>query len=554
MKTIITFFVSCFTALAVMAQTTPTVTIKVNGSRNKEIRVDGQAYTVNTDVNSVNGPNTPIVITGLLAGQHTLQLARLNQNNTNRDNTTSFTLRSGYDLLITVNGNGSIQLAETRIRRSNTGNTQFRTPVSDAVYNTLLQKVQSHLTTSGRTKELNGIVATTSYYFTTIQAKQLIQQSSSQATRLALSKTIYKQLTDPANYTLLNDLLTSQAYRNELATYVATYNKNNPRFINTTTATGTTSNTGTAMSVYNFNQLYAEVQYQSTTSAKTSYLTNVFSSNLNYFTVAQVRQLLQLANAENDRLALAKLAYDNVVDPANYTQVYDLFSTQTSRNELAVFISGQTPNVRTPMATANFNSIYQAAREKWPTSAKVTYINSVFENAFNYLTTSQTRQLIQLVYAENDRLQLAKAAYDNITDPTNFAQLYDLFNSQATRDELAAFVRTGSTGTVTTTARIPMAEADYNKLYEDISNRWGLGIKFSTLTEVFNNVNYYFSTAQAKQLIQLVSSESNRLTLAKASYKNITDPENFSQIYDIFTSQASKNELAAYVNSYSYNK
>lgn len=46
----------------------------------------------------------------------------------------------------------------------------------------------------------------------------------------------------------------------------------------------------------------------------------------NYFTTAQVRQVLQLFNSENDRLELAKLSYRRVVDPRSFTQVYDLFS------------------------------------------------------------------------------------------------------------------------------------------------------------------------------------------------------------------------------------
>jgi hypothetical protein len=47
----------------------------------------------------------------------------------------------------------------------------------------------------------------------------------------------------------------------------------------------------------------------------------------NYFTTAQVRQVLQLFNSENDRLELAKISYRRVVDPRSFTQLYDLFST-----------------------------------------------------------------------------------------------------------------------------------------------------------------------------------------------------------------------------------
>jgi hypothetical protein len=94
-----------------------------------------------------------------------------------------------------------------------------------------------------------------------------------------------------------------------------------------------------------------------------------------------------------------------------------------------------------------------------------------------------------------------------------------------------------------------MADADYNSLYNSIRNTWGFGAKFSALTDVFANTNNYFTVAQAENLIRLVSSETNRLQLAKQSYSHITDPANFSDLYDMFGSQSSVNELKAYVNS-----
>ena len=60
--------------------------------------------------------------------------------------------------------------------------------------------------------------------------------------------------------------------------------------------------------------------------------------NENYFTTLQVRQILQLFSSENDKLELAKLAYRNTVDQRNYAQLYDVFSYQSSRDELDQYI------------------------------------------------------------------------------------------------------------------------------------------------------------------------------------------------------------------------
>jgi hypothetical protein len=99
-----------------------------------------------------------------------------------------------------------------------------------------------------------------------------------------------------------------------------------------------------------------------------------------------------------------------------------------------------------------------------------------------------------------------------------------------------------------------MSNSSYTSLYNEVRNTYGFGAKMSRLTEIFTNETYYFTVAQAKQLIQLVSDERNRLDLAKSAYGNITDPENFNLMYDLLTSQNSKNELSTYVNTYSYNR
>jgi len=55
----------------------------------------------------------------------------------------------------------------------------------------------------------------------------------------------------------------------------------------------------------------------------------------NYFTTAQLRQLLGLFNFESNKLQLAKLGYDKVVDQSNYYSLNDVFSYNSSRDELA---------------------------------------------------------------------------------------------------------------------------------------------------------------------------------------------------------------------------
>lgn len=547
MKSLIIFILSCLTALSVYAQT---VTITVNGNRTREVLVDGRSFTVENATTSTT-LKAPIILNDLQTGQHTLQVVRLNPNTntTNRTSSTTFTLRPGYDLEITINGNGSVSQTEKRIRRSgNVG--QNKTPMLDAEFNALLQDIKSNWRQSVRLTKITDAFEVADDYFTTSQAMQLIEQITSQTNRLKLAKLAYLRITDPSNFTQMYSLLTSQASKNNLAAYVRAQN----------VSTVSSNQYRTPMSDINFNDLYSDVQELVGISAKVTALNTVFANTSNYFTTAQARQLLLLINDENSRLHLAKTVYRGITDPANFSQLYDVLSIQSNRNDLAAYVSnyhssGYTntyPAYKTPMTAESFNSLYSRIQNTWGLGAKMSELSDVFTSTSNYFTTAQAEQLIRLVSSESNRLQLAKASYDNITDPTNFSTLYDVLNSQSSRDELAAFVNnTPGAVTIPPTYKTPMSTANYNSLYSRIQNTWGLGAKMSALVDVFASTSDYFTTAQAEELIRLVSSETNRLQLAKASYDNITDPANFSNLYDVLTSQSSRDELAAYVNTYS---
>jgi hypothetical protein len=312
---------ACFISLAVAAQTGGTVNITVIGNRNKEVRVDGKTYTVNpvnTDVSSTAAVNSPIQITSLSTGQHSIEIVRTNRyNNTSRTgNTTTFNLRSGYDLNITVNNDGSVQISEKRIRRNTGYQNRYKNPMSDENFNELVQNIQYLPGTNAKVTAINNAF-NRSDYFTTAQVSELIRLVNSQSSRLSLAKASYKTITDPENFSQINELLNSQASRTELATYVRNYDYNNP--VNTGPA-------NMAMTENSFNQLYSDARSQSSASSRMSYLVNVFADAGNHFTTAQAKQLIGLVYPENDRLQLAKASYDNVVDQANFTQVYDLLN------------------------------------------------------------------------------------------------------------------------------------------------------------------------------------------------------------------------------------
>jgi hypothetical protein len=87
-----------------------------------------------------------------------------------------------------------------------------------------------------------------------------------------------------------------------------------------------------------------------------------------------------------------------------------------------------------------------------------------------------------------------------------------------------------------------MNDYDFQASLQKVRNQW-LG-KLGSARDLVNK--NYLNVYQVKQVVQLFSSESDKLELAKLSYKNIVDRQNFRQLYDQFSYQ-SQSELDRFV-------
>jgi hypothetical protein len=524
-----------------------TVTINATGNRNKQIMVDGKTYTID---NASATEQQEITISDLGVGQHTLELIRQSRNNTSNVSTkTNFTLREGYDMTISIGANGSISTSEKRIAR---GGNQANSTISTAAFNKLYTQIKSKTSSTERSNILQTELNNSRRKFSSKQASQLIQLVNSESLRLKLAKQAYPRISDTQNFNLVSNLLNSSSNRTELNTYIAS--------LNVTGNNDDPANTVAPISDSRFSVIYNEVVAEPTSAERSYYLNNFFSRDFNFYTTAQAKQLIQLATAEQDRLSAAKAAYRGVIDKENfYSVVYPLLSSSANRSELSAYVKTyDNNNPGTAMVTANFDKLYQNIYYQNSASGRYTSINTAFTTPGNYFSVAQAKKLITLVSDQNSRLQLAKTSYKVLTDRSNYLQLNDLLTSTASRTEFNTYVTNyenmaSGGGTTGTTAKTPMTETEFKDLYRSVQFTFGFGAKYDALTTIFNTETNYFTVAQAKQLIQLVSSESNRLELAKSSYNNVTDASNFSLMYDLFTSQTTKNQLMAYVNSNAFN-
>ena len=295
--------------------------------------------------------------------------------------------------------------------------------------------------------------------------------------------------------------------------------------------------------------------------SKYTAIKSAFSNKSYYFTTDQVGQMLLLITSEPKRLELAKLSHPRVTDPENFADVSDLFKTQPNKDNIDKFIQSKNPDkvttaginsARPPISTQQFNQLQRKIKNQYQESGKIAVFQDALTVGNSYYTTAQLKQLLLLIPTETERLALAKQSYARVSDESNFASLNTIFNAQANRDDFNNYVKYG--GTVSTTPitnRPAMSDGDFTKLQLKARLHFRQSSTVNEIKEALNNTNNYFSVDQIRSLLSLVSTESDRLMLAKIAYGKSVDPGNFTQLYDLFDLQASITELNNYIRSVS---
>jgi hypothetical protein len=92
-----------------------------------------------------------------------------------------------------------------------------------------------------------------------------------------------------------------------------------------------------------------------------------------------------------------------------------------------------------------------------------------------------------------------------------------------------------------------MSDNDFSQFVQRIRSQWFGSGKLNTARDGISK--NYFTTAQVRQVIQLFSSEKDKLEIAKLAYRNTVDQRSFTQLYDLF-SRSGQNELEQYTRSY----
>lgn len=292
---------------------------------------------------------------------------------------------------------------------------------------------------------------------------------------------------------------------------------------------------------YNANTTYAETQ-------KAIRIDNLMAGS----------HKIEIYNATNSMDNRGQLVYTNNF---RVRPEYDMFIAINGNH--ITFSEKTNPTVnangayRTAMTSAGFQDLLENVRRNRFQAGRVTAIRNALAST-DYFTTDQLSQLLILVNSETVRLDLAKTAYRVAADPANYAELNSLFDNETNINTLNDYVRAQPNSSVNTSiyndalvynnnARALLSTYEYNRLLDNLNANNYQSEKYDIIREAFANSTYAFTTAQIRQLLGAINSESDRLYLAKQAYATVSDQDNFSTLLSLFDIQSNRVELNAYI-------
>lgn len=161
----------------------------------------------------------------------------------------------------------------------------------------------------------------------------------------------------------------------------------------------------------------------------------------------QVKNLAKTIAQEDARLDFALAAYPRTVDPENFYEVYDTFTSLSKVFRLHDQIQrlrpvggSPPPHVVTqPVSDEVMADILKTVRAGNFDNTKLTLAREMLSGKRRFLSR-QITELLKVFDFENARLEIAKVAYDSVIDPENYLLVSSAFSYSSSKEALAKHI------------------------------------------------------------------------------------------------------------------
>lgn len=158
---------------------------------------------------------------------------------------------------------------------------------------------------------------------------------------------------------------------------------------------------------------------------------------------AQVMKITSLLSVESNRLTLAKLAYKRVYDKGNYNYMTQLFKYEYNRKNLLVYINSapyDDNNADCKVTEKDIADIKTQINKQSFSNTKMTLAKQVIK-AKKCFTTDQIIEILRLFNYDSLKMDLAKYAYDYVTDKENYYKTANLLRYEFDKQSLLEYYK-----------------------------------------------------------------------------------------------------------------
>jgi hypothetical protein len=165
-----------------------------------------------------------------------------------------------------------------------------------------------------------------------------------------------------------------------------------------------------------------------------------------WYSSQQVKTMARAIANEDLRIEFALAAYPRTVDPENFYEVYDAFTTFSKVFRLHDRVQrlksapgGPVAVVVAPVSKEEFQNILRAFEKEHFDDGRERLARQVItENS--RLLSRQVRDIMKIFKFDDGRLAVAKLAYGRTLDPENFFVVNEAFTFDSTKDSLARYI------------------------------------------------------------------------------------------------------------------
>jgi hypothetical protein len=164
-----------------------------------------------------------------------------------------------------------------------------------------------------------------------------------------------------------------------------------------------------------------------------------------HYSSRQVKAIAMRLPDDDARLEFATEAFPRTVDPENFYDVYDSFTSFSKvfrlHDRVRSFPGGTPVMLRPePMSQHDFGPILKALKNESFDPQRLQLARQIFASSRRNFLSAQVRDMAKTFGFESGRLDFAKLAYDYTIDPEKYFLVNEAFSFANTRDQLSRYV------------------------------------------------------------------------------------------------------------------